>query len=885
MCVNEKKKKSLYSLAKYPTYEILMEGQMASAGAHQAKFIEKLKKNKNYIKNQSIALKTAFSVLFLFLPLLPLVIYFQITENIGTISINTMFFVSSFLFMIFFGMVLMYMLMFGMISTGSFMSGNAFKWLQTLPFSKKKLKKIGFMTVFRSLDYPLIILIMGFPIIMVIATQDIFMFFICLLVSIVNVILSFSILVIVGEKMSILFSESKAKSKNVNLIRTITMLGYFIIIFGTSFLFSWGISAIESLLTIFATNEPPFILIVILSLIPFLFAPAFLVSLNTLQAQVNPILILTTLTGFALSIILTWLIFRFAQKALRSAISSEVKTVKVEKREIHFELKPTSPIKAYIRKDLVSSTRDIQSFMFIFFPIFYPLIMILSIVGLFNEMTISIEAILMIWSIILMLYLVIPIMLIVGFLNIEESGSSTLASLPLLPRDQAKAKIYLMLALQGISLLITSVVLALILQSILPIILLLITLPIAWILLLFIFVLKIKFFGQMKYKYIIEELHKENKILKWIAMIFSCIGLYLTILIIGNILIYFFGITVGIIVLGVIGILGLALMVFIFNKMFPKGQKVANYKTGGFLRNNPILGGIVLTLLYTFFLYLAGFAEGLVLLPFINILTLNDYTFLLFLDFFFQFGFLAVLLFLIVPKGLKLPDLTYSLKDYTEIIHLRPSKPIIRNILVGVGSFIIFSIVVLIGAITLGHYVFDPRILFGNPEPTGVGFGGLGWFLFIIMLIPGIWEEIAYRGVLIPMLVKKYHIRTSLIISSAIFGFAHTFNIISYILIGLDPLSALISVSFQVIYATFLGLAFGYLYIKTKTLLPSIILHFLINSVGQIFFNTYITDVFLAGIFLICFLGLIPAIFIILFVKVVIKQKLRNQDFLEIPSF
>ena len=102
---------------------------------------------------------------------------------------------------------------------------------------------------------------------------------------------------------------------------------------------------------------------------------------------------------------------------------------------------------------------------------------------------------------------------------------------------------------------------------------------------------------------------------------------------------------------------------------------------------------------------------------------------------------------------------------------------------------------------------------------------------------------------------------------------------------GVDPLSILFSVGCQVIYATLLGFAFGYMYIKTKSLLPSIILHFLIDSVGQILFYTFIDDIFLAGIFLICFLGLIPAILIILLVKVAVKPKLRNHDFLEIPSF
>ena len=51
------KKLSLFSLAKYTNLEIMMESQYISAGAHQAKLLEKFEKNKNYIRNQSIAMK------------------------------------------------------------------------------------------------------------------------------------------------------------------------------------------------------------------------------------------------------------------------------------------------------------------------------------------------------------------------------------------------------------------------------------------------------------------------------------------------------------------------------------------------------------------------------------------------------------------------------------------------------------------------------------------------------------------------------------------------------------------------------------------------------------------------------------------------------------
>ncbi|MFX1324261.1 MAG: hypothetical protein ACFE8N_04845, partial [Promethearchaeota archaeon] len=340
----EEPKRKYYKLAKYAVLEILMEGQIASAGAHQAKLFEKFKKNKKYIKNQHIALKIVFGFLFIVLPVFPLMIFLQSSDyiNQGSHSINTVLFVSSLSLTIFFGMIVLYMLMLGMITTSSFMSGNAFKWLQTLPLSKPSLKKLGLMTIFRTLDIPLIILIAGFPVITLIATQDIITFLISIPVSIISVIFGFSILVIVGEKMSFLFSESKSKSKNATLVRTITMVGYFVLMFTTGFIFSMGINTVEGLFDTFSTRDPPFGLIMILSLIPFLFAPAFLVSLTRLQFQAHPLLILTTITGLVLNIIITWVLFKRAQGALHSAISSEIKTEKVVERKIEFEVVSTS---------------------------------------------------------------------------------------------------------------------------------------------------------------------------------------------------------------------------------------------------------------------------------------------------------------------------------------------------------------------------------------------------------------------------------------------------------------------------------------------------------------------------------------------------------------
>jgi len=846
----EEKKLKYYRLAKYPTYEILMDGQLASAGAHQARLIEKFKKNKKYIKNQFLALKFIFAFLLLFIPILPLATYLEILGHLGdgTYTINTILFMSSFIFGIYFAMTFLYMILFGMISTSSFMSGNSFKWLQTLPFSKKDLKKIGLMTLFRNFDVPLIILVLGFPIIMLIGTQNFLIFISSLLVSFLNVVFSFSLLIILGEKLSYLFSESKDKSKKVNIVRIVTMLGYFIIAFGSGLVMSWGFSSIDTFLEIFATNEPSITINIILSLILFPFTLGYFLSLSIKPNQVPLGILLSTLIGFALFILVTWALFRTARRALRSTISTEIKVEKVEKKEVQVEIKPLSAIRAYVRKDLVSSTRDMQSFMFIFFPIFYPIILVLTLQGpIINEIA-TIEGLLILWSMVLMVYLFIPPMLIAGFLNLEESGSSTISSLPIIPRDQAKAKIILMFSIQGISLIFISIMLTILTNSILVLLLFLVTLPFAWILLLYMFEMKIKLFGRMKYKYILEELQREHKITKWISMILSEFAIYFVILTTGTILFISFDIIPTLITLFIIGVSGLSILVFIFTRMFPKAEKMAEYKTGGFLREHVNVGTLVLLILYFIFLLLPGFVI-LPLSPFLLDIPI--------IEFFIIVGFLILLWQIIVPYGLKLPNGEMTFIEHSRSIGLSRVRPLWRNLVIGLGSIALFGLsTVLLGEL-LGTYYFIPEVLFF----------GFNWFLFVIMLIPGIWEEVAFRGVILNLQLRKYSKLTVIFLNGIIFGLFHFVNLLA---------QDLFLTVLQVIYASCLGISFAYMFIKTNSLLPSILVHYLINSVGQFFLTIEIQNKVNLALFAIFGVGVIPMILIMILVKLVVKSDTRQ---------
>jgi membrane protease YdiL (CAAX protease family) len=816
----EERKLKYYKLAKFPTYEILMEGQIASAGAHQARLIEKFKKNKNFVRNQFIALKLVFTFMFIFLPLLPLVTYLQVAKELGgsTYTVNTIAFISSFIFAIYFIITLLYMLMFGMVSTSSFMSGNSFKWLQTLPFSKKELKKIGFMTLFRNLDLPLIVLIFAFPIIMLIFTGNFLIFFTALLISVLNVVFNFSLLVIVGEKLSSIFSETRGKSKRVNVVRMITMIGYFVIAFGSGLMFTYGFSAIDTFLNIFSSTEPPTIINSVLSLIPFPFAPGYILTLSALPLQFPSEALVSTFIGIGLYGLITWGLLRVARRALRSTISSEIIVKREESREIHVEIKRISSILAYIKKDLVSSIRDIQSFMFIFFPIFYPLILILTLqAGVINEIT-STGGILILWSIILAVYLFIPPMLVAGFLNLEESGSSTVASLPILPRDQAKAKLILMLGIQGLSLILMSITLTLMTNS------------------------------------IIEELNKEHKYIKWLLMILIEGGIYMGIMIIGSLLLTIFNIFTSLLVLMIIGIGSVLSLIYTFTRMFPKFEKMATYKTGGFLREHVNVGTLVLLILY----FIWGFLLFPIILLISPLLSNVSFTGLIFIDFILNFGFLALLWLIAVPYGLKLPK-RESFKEFTYTIGLTRIRPILRNCFLGIGIAVIYFLSALYFTLILGEINFVHWYL-ENPHPAPFPLY-LGWLLFVIMLIPGIWEEVAFRGVILNLQRKKYTQTTTIILNGMLFGLYHLVNLVW----GFNWYSTII----QVIYASCLGVTLAYVFMKTRSLLPCIIVHYLLDSVGQVFFMGNFPNLFNESLFAILAVGVFPMILVILLLKLI----------------
>jgi membrane protease YdiL (CAAX protease family) len=112
-------------------------------------------------------------------------------------------------------------------------------------------------------------------------------------------------------------------------------------------------------------------------------------------------------------------------------------------------------------------------------------------------------------------------------------------------------------------------------------------------------------------------------------------------------------------------------------------------------------------------------------------------------------------------------------------------------------------------------------------------------------LRPGIWEEVAWRGVILTLLLKKHSERRAIVINAVLFALGHLTNL----LVGQPPIAMLGQLIFVFTGTLFLGL----LFVKTKSLIPGIITHYAGDAFGPLFLYTLIQpgpNLIVGGIFM-----------------------------------
>ena len=196
---------------------------------------------------------------------------------------------------------------------------------------------------------------------------------------------------------------------------------------------------------------------------------------------------------------------------------------------------------------------------------------------------------------------------------------------------------------------------------------------------------------------------------------------------------------------------------------------------------------------------------------------LNDYLGDALFTFIVQFvimGILPLTLFILFYKKEKFSATTIK-NTFSEIGFKKIRvKTIILSIILGICAYI-FNIVI--------ASFFDAIIAsFGY---SGVGFGsssGNGgiWYLFFSLfftaVMPGIFEEIMHRGILLNGVKESKNYKWAILVSGLFFGLMH------------------LNIN-QFFYASIIGCFFAFIVIISKSIWPAIIMHFINNAINVYF--------------------------------------------------
>jgi hypothetical protein len=843
----EKENLSLYYLAKYTSKELLIEELVLTKGGNKSYFLNKYNNNPFRFKLKVVLTKLFYAIIFGVMPVIPLLTYFELINLFldSSTSIEITFFMGSLLFSLYFALQFLNFFILGMLDATMIISGKIFEWLETLPISRKKLLKIVYLTLFRSYDIPIVVLFFSFPLVILIGSQSLIMFLICFGISFINLVFSFSILILIGERINRVLNINEIGSKKTIFIRLINIFSYILILFSSYAIIQWFFISIGTMYDLFVASDYQPIINLILSLIPYPFSSSFLISLFIAPNQASLQLWVSTLIGFALLSIITYWISKKAFKAIKRISISKLKAINVMEnfkpinKDNRVDIKSTTPFIAYLRKDLYTISRDIKAFMSIIVPIMLSFIYI-TILGVKNIEIVSFtdSGFFHNWISILIISPILSGLLVYGIMSLEESGESIIAALPIVPRDQAKSKLFLIFIFQTCATLLPSLMYITEPNFSAIITNFLFTLPFNWLILLIIFLLRIHFFGKKtKNNYVLEEHNPQNKIYKWTIIISAPYGLLIWIFSIFLIFFHSQDLNSMILTFGIVLIVGILVIFIFYEILLPSYQKErfltdkkVEPKPTIFSRNTKlsIITLIIIEYVSLFIMQLiisSLWIWGYPYYPYYRPQQDFSHLFMTIVNFGVPSIFLLFIWFYFIPKFLGLPNGRESLSQYLDCSGLSWLKPILNK-------ENLKTIIFVISSISLSYIVTYIMILQDSSSLFNINFDLIGSAYYLIYFF---FQELLYRGIILTILMKKSSPKKAIIQQAVIFLISR--SVIPYLLIFASfPFQEFIDIDhilrsfiFGSTYIFVMGLLLGIAFYKRRSILPGLLSLFIIS--------------------------------------------------------
>ena len=178
--------------------------------------------------------------------------------------------------------------------------------------------------------------------------------------------------------------------------------------------------------------------------------------------------------------------------------------------------------------------------------------------------------------------------------------------------------------------------------------------------------------------------------------------------------------------------------------------------------------------------------------------------------------------FILAPFVLRLPKGKRTFGQYLDDIRLTRVRPFFRLVLLALSCYAIMALSQVAtsfvyrlfeGLPVTWSFVRQAFDISGDLPPGSPS---------LLVSIPSIFEEAVFRGIVLTAFLNKTSERKAIIFSSLGFGLVHLLNLASD--------REAVWVLGQVIWSFILGLFYGYVFVRTRSLLPPMIVHYLGNA-------------------------------------------------------
>jgi len=180
-----------------------------------------------------------------------------------------------------------------------------------------------------------------------------------------------------------------------------------------------------------------------------------------------------------------------------------------------------------------------------------------------------------------------------------------------------------------------------------------------------------------------------------------------------------------------------------------------------------------------------------------------------------------LMIFIVAPFILGFPEKGQSFGDYLSEIRLTKMKPLLGLILLGLSCYVILALSQASGVLVYrlteglpidGTFMRSSFVLANELPPRSSS-----W----LFSTPSFFEEIIWRGVVLAAFLRVYPKPKSILFSAIAFGIWHILELVNG--------HSLVYAFGAVIWAAITGLFYAYVTLKSNSLLPAMIVHYLAN--------------------------------------------------------